>query len=705
MKLNKEDGPGLGTVVEGNVNSKKGISKKRKYEDIPVTEPPQQNSKKHLYKPPTVEELNNLKETENLYNNNLFRLQIDELISEVTIKNKRKNAVSAWMQKFEDFLETIPEYEFLLSSIHDDNDGKSEINKFITKLKKYDPVFQADHDLLIKLRKPKSIQKFGLFENNCSPGPNVTFGMNVVMPADCFQHKDYLNYRYYTKRFYYLIYILELLKLKKMVTKIALKYHENNLLLPVIDIEIHNCTKCFVLIYVTPSEELFKAMRFLPTQNNIKINLSHMDIDNDILKISPTPFYNSSIAHDITLTANNNFIKEALNDLKSVQEGIKLICIWLKQRELNNGIISFSETLVVYFIVYLLHNKKINKYMSSYQVIRNFWNFIGSTDLHNSGISLTESIPEVINIFKKHFDIVFLDKSGCYNLTSFLTLEMYIKLKYECQAALKYLDTNQNNSFHQLFLTKFPFHLQYDIIIDLKKSLPFNNNFEITQKDKALYVGYENLLLIKYLLNILQKALDNRILNIVPLIEYDGTLLKRLLLGVNLNPESAFNFLQKGPALNDFAAADEFRKFWGTLSSDRRFRDGSTNVAVHFKTNTMKGRRNIIKKIIDYVLEEKLNLKYELYYNQFEEFLISKKVVPLYPSGTNEETSLKIIQASDDLGKKLRALDMSLKITGVQGISEAFTFSEVFPPMPTNYKVCRLFFVMDISLLFKIGSI
>lgn len=141
-----------------------------------------------------------------------------------------------------------------------------------------------------------------------------------------------------------------------------------------------------------------------------------------------------------------------------------------------------------------------------------------------------------------------------------------------------------------------------------------------------------------------------------------------------MNGETAYNFIEKGPALNDFAKADEFRRFWGHLSSDRRFRDGSTHVAVYFKASTIRGKRGIIKRIIKYLVSEKLHLKFKLYYDEFEEFLLNKKVVSPYPVGTNEESSLKIITIADELGQKIRSVQMSLSITGIQGVSDAFRY-------------------------------
>ncbi|KAJ8941316.1 hypothetical protein NQ318_017856 [Aromia moschata] len=327
--------------------------------------------------------------------------------------------------------------------------------------------------------------------------------------------------------------------------------------------------------------------------------------------------------------------------------------------------------------------------MSSYQVVRNFWNFVGTTDLENEPISIADCTKEVLENFKRHFKIIFVDKSGCYNLAAFLNIGVYRKVKAECLQAVKHLDDNKNSSFQQLFLTKYPFYLQYDLVIDLNRALPLEDKYSIEDEERAKFIGYKDLLIVNYIMKTIQRALNKRILSLVPRVEVDSEdcSLKKLFFGINLNPDEAFNFLEIGPALNDHVAAAEFRQFWGHLSSDRRFRDGSTNVAVHFKTNTIKGKRGIIRKILSFIIEEKLNLKFKFHYDEFEEILVSKRLVPSYPCGTNEETTLKIIQASDELGKKLRAMQMSLKITGVQGASDIFCYAHVFPPVPANYEV------------------
>ncbi|CAG9764718.1 unnamed protein product [Ceutorhynchus assimilis] len=665
-------------------------SKKVKLEPISTEDPKKSKKKNELYKPPTIEELNNLKMTENLYNNNLFRLQIEELVKEVAIKTKRKKALSSWLENFKTNIENLPEFDDIsLSDIKIVSKTKKSTkkDKFINNLvTNYQCHFKSDQDLKLNFLKPENIEVFGLYENNALAGPNLETSINITMPKSCFHVKDFLNNRYIVKRFYYLAYIAENLT---DVHKKTIIYHENNILLPILLIQPTKDEKLIIKIHATPVEDYFKPSRFLPSQNNIKQDLFEANInDIEILRATPTILYNATLAHDVTLRENSAFVATTLHEHENVQEGIKLLCIWLKQRNLDVGYGAFTSNLIMYFVTYLLAKKKLNKLMSSYQIVRNFWSFLATTDLEKCPISLGDSSENNLAMFKQHFDIVFLDRTGCYNLATFLDKNVFRRVKQECEMAMRHLDDSRMESFHSLFLTKVPFGLQYDLLIDLTDALPLKDQFISTDVEKSKNIGYGQFLTITQISDLLHKGLGKRALNIVPHIEvkYKESPLTKVIFGINLNPETAFNFIEMGPVLNDYTKADEFRKFWGYLASDRRFRDGSTHVAVYFKTSTIRGKRGIIKRIIKYLLIEKLDIKFKLYYDEFEEFLLNKKVTSPYPVGTNEESCLKIIKFADELGQKLRSVQMSLSITGIQGLSDAFSYSEVFPPIAAKFR-------------------
>lgn len=89
-------------------------------------------------------------------------------------------------------------------------------------------------------------------------------------------------------------------------------------------------------------------------------------------------------------------------------------------------------------------------------------------------------------------------------------------------------------------------------------------------------------------------------------------------------------------------------------------------------SGTIKDRRDIIKNIANDVLNKNLNLQFKFFYNELEDFLMNKNVDTWYASGTNEETTLKIIQSSVDLERKIRTLNISPKIITIRNISDVF---------------------------------
>ena len=84
------------------------VNKKRKVADS--GSPPKRKKEKlekNLYKQPTTEELSQLRETENLFHSNLFRLQIEEILDAVRIKNKYKKLFETWLEEFKTQVKTI----------------------------------------------------------------------------------------------------------------------------------------------------------------------------------------------------------------------------------------------------------------------------------------------------------------------------------------------------------------------------------------------------------------------------------------------------------------------------------------------------------------------------------------------------------------------------------------------------------------------
>lgn len=82
----------LETVAVMDPMKKEDGEKKRKKK--------QNNDDVKRIKPPTAEELNKLRETENLFLSNMFRLQIDEMLKEVKPKQSTIDKINEWFDMF-----------------------------------------------------------------------------------------------------------------------------------------------------------------------------------------------------------------------------------------------------------------------------------------------------------------------------------------------------------------------------------------------------------------------------------------------------------------------------------------------------------------------------------------------------------------------------------------------------------------------------
>ncbi|KAI4467621.1 nucleolar rna-associated protein [Holotrichia oblita] len=207
---------------------------------------------------------------------------------------------------------------------------------------------------------------------------------------------------------------------------------------------------------------------------------------------------------------------------------------------------------------------------------------------------------------------------------------------------------------------------------------------------KWKYYGFYDILIINELSNILRRGLTNRVSSIAPHIYQsivaENSSTSNITFGINLNPEFAFNIIERGPSEDNPAAVKQFQEFWKGLTSFRRFQDSSVAEVVYFQCRTLQDKRNIFMRILEFLFTKKYPINIKVVANEFERVLKLEKTIIHFPTGTNEEACLKVKHIYTDLNKMLRGLQLPLIITNIQGSSDVFSYTEVFPPVPTTYK-------------------
>ena len=648
--------------------------------------------KSDLYKPPTVEELNQLRETENLFHSNLFRLQIEEMLSEIQIKDKYKRLFDSWFEKLETTIQSINETEeFELS---DTTLGKT-LNVIVPM-----PKVPKETKGTFKFLKPSNIAVVGSYAFDAAVGPHITVDVMIEMPAEMFQKVDYQNYRYMKKKALYLAYIASSITDDIAESK---KFIGDNLR-PILKLVPNGklSRKVTVLVHVSTEDGSFKLNRFLPEKNSIRPGWFLTNAENEDLP--PTPHYNSVILRDLVMSRSSLENVKIIKEYPNLRDGIILLKIWLAQRDLTKGFESFNGYVITMFVLYLLSIKKLNTFMSSYQIVRNVWSYLVQFNLCETGITMNQekSSQDRVFSYQKYYDCVFLDSTGYHNIAAHVTKATFTWVQREAELSLNHLDSAHADSFQSLFMRKVPFYRAFDHLICLKNTLALKKlvGTRSSRNDKLDYGSDYRNQAIKILHNMLRRGLTNRVKQICvspknvaewECTEDDYDDIGEILIGLELNPEFCFNIVDKGPEAN-LPKAIGFRKFWGKKSQLRRFQDTSTREAVIWsKGKTLSGKRLICKRIVSFLLTRKLGLRNNQFIyvaDEMEEFLKLPRVkITHFAYGTGEEAVLKVMNVFNQLETDLMSLtDIPLSIHGVQGSSAVFRYTDVFPPLATTYR-------------------
>ncbi|XP_046966529.1 nucleolar protein 6 [Vanessa cardui] len=630
---------------------------------------------KSLYRQPTANELNRLQETENLFNSNLFRLQIEEILQEVKVKEKTVNRIKEWFSDFQTHLLSIPEDE-----TEYDLSEKSFAKQLNVKL----PI-SKDHKktkVMFKFHKFTDVEIVGSYALGCSINSKLIVDLQITVPAETYTKNDSINYKYHKKRAAYLAYIASYLTQTDIIEELKYSFLNGCETKPTIDIKPSGKlgNHLSMRLNLVCEAEAYKFHRFSPSRNNLRESwLYSTENQENVSEIGPpTPYYNSSVLCDLTASFNQDFLKEILMNSENLKQAVVLLKIWIKQRTLQ-----VSGYVISMLIAYLVQSKRINNIMSSYQIVRNVWIALKSSEWDSKGISLnkdqnTPSIEE----FHQHFPIVFVDKTGYYNICWQMSKGTYYALKRESSLAIDILDNGKINGFIPLFMTPETDLLQFDNI------LRFQNFPEVKEsvlnrvpKQTRINYGLDHLALVTdTLYNLISKGLSNRVDLIQEIIEADfswpvkTTLEKakkegyeeKLFFGFILN-ENSMDIVDRGPPAN-MPEAEEFRAFWGEKSELRRFQDGSITEACVWQEGP------VLPQILDYLMLQKYGVPGAWLRHEGGE------LAPLDAEGEPEPRTRAVLAAFDELRAQLRDLSqLPLDVTAVHGISPVFSYCDPFP--------------------------
>lgn len=414
--------------------------------------------KKSKHALPTHETLQDI-QTASLFKSNLFKLQMDELISESRPKAKNVNQVL-----------------FDIKSIIEKIDP---VSVSVQESFSFHPPYPSppkNQNYKLIFDKPSKIALVGshLLNNSINADPNIDLAgifciksYLVQMPNEIFQEKDFLNLRYCYKRAFYLSVIAQKL-MELNVFSMQYVAHQNDIRRPILVLTSKpgDPAKYFskhgmkIRIFPVISASVFPPTKLSPLKNNVR-----PESDEQAL---PTPHYNTTILQDTSMIAHLNMLNTHASEAPGFTHACMLLKIWLHQRGLSKnrygyGINGFIISMV---IAHLLSSKSpqtrkpmLSKNLSSYQILKSTLMFLSSHDFSKSPLFLTESGEQVNELFSSKafldsFDVAIVDQSGTTNLTSHVSKSAMNEFQYEAKLACELLNDSNQDNFASLFLTK-----------------------------------------------------------------------------------------------------------------------------------------------------------------------------------------------------------------------------------------------------------
>ncbi|CAG8433493.1 6277_t:CDS:10 [Diversispora eburnea] len=631
----------------------------------------------HLQLFRTAEEIQKLRQT-GLYKSNLYKLQIEELIGEVSIDFTRVSRLDNALYKLREiFMDMNDKIDLTLS-----NAKSILLNKYNIVIPFPDPQPSDVIQYKFGFRKPTAFYLIGSYalRNVIKGRKGFNVDVAVVMPSSIFQEKDYMNYRYFYKRAYYLSVLAATLQENQSDFNVKVEFDTLNgdtrcpiiILKPSGDDSETDYSKLNCVIQIIPCipKNLFPSHRLSPTHNNVRPRYNqqnqieeqqdqkdkeeHEQPDKQDNKLPPTPQYNSAILKDMNYLSHLNLIYRHSKDKSAFIDASKLAKVWITQRGFGDTF-GFNAFLWSMLMTYLFHEggpnggKKLLSGFSSYQLFKGTMDFLATHDFIKNPIFMNKSDKSEEfseKSFTENYEVVFVDDSGELNLFSGMTKANF---KHVTKLAMEYLNDPEKDGFEELFLQK---------VDDMKVKY---DNFVKVIKIPSTYKEYTDSVKLDYPDIFIHFA------------------------------QSIQKLLERG-LTNHEIAVKEFRELWGNKAETRRFKDGNILECAVWESKNIgiESRSLIINEMVLHLLNfhygiNEINGNIQYFASQLNEFIIPSSFVPKKIFDRNINGFQPIMKAYDELVKQFLSLEnIPLKITNVKSISSSLRYSSVFIPQPYN---------------------
>ncbi|KAJ5348159.1 uncharacterized protein N7506_001412 [Penicillium brevicompactum] len=478
----------------------------------------------------------------------------------------------------------------------------------------------------------------------------------VTMPNSLFQEKDYVNFRYFHKRAYYMACLAAGIHDTAIELGFDVKFstQDGDSLRPLILLEPRASSLSQIRILAAIDPTLFPTSRTLPMKSNIRQGSS---ANSEIGE--PTSFYNASLRADATVSLYHKSIYSASQKCESFKDACILGRTWLHQRGFhtafqNGGFGGFEWTVLLSLLFEgggPTGQPVLQPSYSCYQIFKATIQFL-------AGVPVVYDGRRGLNILYK------------------MTPWSYATLRHEASTTLKMLNESREDNFDKVFILKVDEPaLRFDRLITINSFT--GETLRSLQEQTKLY-------------HVLGKALGDRV-NLVSMSSspVNAWSIKSkqpkksnegVSVGILLNAESVGRIVDHGPAAEEKEESAAFQAFWGEKSELRRFKDGSILESLVWSEDA---EESIIYQILEYILQRHFGIdEFDFLGDEYDDHLKHHGDNMLaYSSPAFQSAN----EAFKDLETSIRGMDeVPLEVRHLAPASSLLRYTAVRPGEPAD---------------------
>ncbi|WFD35008.1 U3 snoRNP protein [Malassezia cuniculi] len=672
---------------------------------------------------PSNEEIQGLKETSDLYMNNVFKLQLDEMLKQVAAPYDRAESLEKALRRIQAIFAEIPAIPAQTLAA-----ARATLEKRVghrVDIHFPQPPPSDDAPLKYAFEAPSALNLVGSWPLRTAarrPGL-MDVDVDVVMPSSLFQDKDAVNHRYFYKRAFYLAVLAEAIiaadasKSKRTLLHADVQYadvHGDRRRLCLVlrpkagsDTDFSKA-KAVIRIHLAHENGIFGG-RLAPTRNNLRA--SHvLGTDAADAADEPTPVYNSAIQADSLRLAHLVFLHAKSQEVPAFAEAVQMLKTWATQRGFGTltldeprgrQIVAGSESARFVLSMLLAHllcgsddgnavqrRPKLSSGFSNYQLFRGVLDFIAKTGF--SKPVFMKSQPQYglqgSRLDFAPFANALVDPSGQLNLLADWPAQSVELLRHEASLTLEMLNDGADH-FGSIFLTPRDLFLyRFDEVATV--SLPPAAGVAGADRRHAA---------LERLLDVAQQALGTRATAVAASYSVDACQswtaepprVRSVHVGLRLDSANAFRQVDHGPA-PESADAPAFRAFWGSVAEVRRFRDGRILESVVWPVSSLAQRAALPRRVLRHALTHHECIRARSSLRFVGDAMDGLTEIPsslassAYISDPSVQGFHLVRSTFDMLTKRLRALELPLSVIGVAPASSALRSMSTFVPGPLN---------------------